>query len=270
MKYTIEGFNQEAALNMKKETEQEDGSFKTIKIDCIDLVILRWFVDFYPNMTKVNVDGEQYAWLSYKGLLEDMPLLDIKKRMLEIRIKKLVDLEILTRQTIRNERGTFSCYSFGSKYADLVRKEGTQNITDGAQNITDPVRNKLQTPSVKNCRPNNNSTNDPSTNNPSIKREGKAASRFTPPTVEEVRAYCLERKNNVNPEKFIDYYTSNGWKVGKNPMKDWKAAVRTWEKNSFDNRSKQQPAQPPKQETEEERLRREQDEKLLALIEGRA
>jgi len=60
----------------------------------------------------------------------------------------------------------------------------------------------------------------------------KKDKRFKPPTVEEVRAYCKERQNNVDPEKFVDYYTSNGWSVGKNKMKDWKAAVRTWEKNN--------------------------------------
>ena len=59
--------------------------------------------------------------------------------------------------------------------------------------------------------------------------------RFVKPTVEQVRDYCQERKNGVNPEKFVDYYDSNGWKVGKNPMKDWKAAVRTWEKNRFND-----------------------------------
>lgn len=57
------------------------------------------------------------------------------------------------------------------------------------------------------------------------------AKRFTPPTLEEVEAYCRERGNRVDPERFLDYYTSNGWKVGKNPMKDWKATVRTWEKS---------------------------------------
>ena len=55
--------------------------------------------------------------------------------------------------------------------------------------------------------------------------------RFTAPTIEDVIAYCKERGNRVDPERFIDYYTSNGWKVGKNPMKDWKAAVRTWERS---------------------------------------
>lgn len=59
--------------------------------------------------------------------------------------------------------------------------------------------------------------------------------RFTPPTIQEVEAYCRERGANVNPERFFDYYTSNGWRVGKNPMKDWKAAVRTWEKNDYDH-----------------------------------
>lgn len=57
--------------------------------------------------------------------------------------------------------------------------------------------------------------------------------RFTPPTLEEVKAYCAERKNNVDAERFIDYYTANGWVQGKGkPIKDWKAAIRTWEKNS--------------------------------------
>ena len=57
----------------------------------------------------------------------------------------------------------------------------------------------------------------------------KPSKRFTPPTVDEVREYCEERGNGVNPQRFVDYYSSNGWMVGKNKMKDWKAAVRTWE-----------------------------------------
>lgn len=61
----------------------------------------------------------------------------------------------------------------------------------------------------------------------------KTASRFTPPTLEEVQSYCSERKNGVDAQRFIDYYSSNGWMVGKNKMKDWKAAVRTWERNNF-------------------------------------
>ena len=65
----------------------------------------------------------------------------------------------------------------------------------------------------------------------------KTTKRFSPPTVEEVRAYCIERQNNVDAERFVDYYTSNGWQVGKNKMKDWKAAVRTWERNRSSSQS---------------------------------
>ena len=61
------------------------------------------------------------------------------------------------------------------------------------------------------------------------KSKEKKASRFTPPTKEEVSAYCKERNNHVNADQFVDFYTAKGWTVGKNPMKDWKAAVRTWE-----------------------------------------
>lgn len=69
-------------------------------------------------------------------------------------------------------------------------------------------------------------------------KKKKATSRFIPPTVEEIKAYCLERGNNIDPIHFVDYYTSNGWLVGKNKMKDWKAAVRTWEKNGYSNSKK--------------------------------
>ena len=53
--------------------------------------------------------------------------------------------------------------------------------------------------------------------------------RFVPPTLEEVTAYCKERGNNINPARFISFYESKGWLVGKNKMKDWKACIRTWE-----------------------------------------
>lgn len=63
---------------------------------------------------------------------------------------------------------------------------------------------------------------------------GTALRRFVKPTVEEIANYCAERGNNVDAQKFYDYYESNGWKVGRNSMKDWKAAVRTWERNGYD------------------------------------
>ena len=61
----------------------------------------------------------------------------------------------------------------------------------------------------------------------------KNASAFVRPTLAEVEAYCRERGNNVNPQTWYDHYQSNGWRVGRNPMRDWKAAVRKWEQSDY-------------------------------------
>lgn len=60
---------------------------------------------------------------------------------------------------------------------------------------------------------------------------GEKTKRFIPPSVEEVEQYCIERSNNIDAQSFIDFYESKGWMIGKNKMKDWKAAVRTWERS---------------------------------------
>ena len=87
---------------------------------------------------------------------------------------------------------------------------------------------------VANCLPQNsieeNSIEESSVNN------NKPQKRFIKPTLEEVQAYCQERNNGVDAQKWYDYYSANGWKVGRNPMKDWKASVRTWERNDKDGK----------------------------------
>lgn len=71
-------------------------------------------------------------------------------------------------------------------------------------------------------------TNQSKTKESNTEREKRK--RFTPPTVEEVRAYCQERNNGIDPQRFVDFYTANGWTQGRGkPIKDWRAAVRTWE-----------------------------------------
>ena len=62
--------------------------------------------------------------------------------------------------------------------------------------------------------------------------------RFVKPTVEEIALYCRERNNGIDAEHFFDYYESKGWTVGKQPMKDWKAAVRNWERNGYSGSGK--------------------------------
>ena len=74
------------------------------------------------------------------------------------------------------------------------------------------------------------------TNNTNNYRENRNDSkkRFVVPTAEEVAAYCRERGNKVDAQRFVDFYTSKGWQIGKEPMRDWRACVRTWERNGRD------------------------------------
>lgn len=70
----------------------------------------------------------------------------------------------------------------------------------------------------------------------------KKRGRFTPPTLEEVRAYCEERKSSVDPERFFEYFQTGGWKDSKgNPVRNWKQKVITWEKHSDQPQKKQNP-----------------------------
>lgn len=79
------------------------------------------------------------------------------------------------------------------------------------------------------------------TNKQNTKNKGKTthkSSKFVAPTVEEVKAYCEERNNGIDAQRFVDYYQARGWMTGKNHIKDWKACVRTWERNTgYNNQS---------------------------------
>jgi hypothetical protein len=72
-----------------------------------------------------------------------------------------------------------------------------------------------------------------------IRLDSEKNKNFIIPTYNEVKEYCNERGNSIDAEQFIDYYTSKGWMIGKNKMKDWKAAIRTWERNNKDKQPKE-------------------------------
>ena len=98
------------------------------------------------------------------------------------------------------------------------QQEKLQNVTPALQNVTATVTNDNESKSKSKSKSKNIKEN--------IQEK---SSRFVPPTLSEVKAYCQERNNGVNPEKWFDFYTSKNWMIGKNKMIDWKAAVRTWE-----------------------------------------
>lgn len=117
MKQTIEGFSQEYAMTLKKTVATNEGE-KTVKIDCTDLVILRWFTDFYPNMRKTIISGREYVMVTHSDLVEDLPMIGISKRAFIERMQKLVGFGILDYQLVK-EGGTFSFYAFGKNFEPL-------------------------------------------------------------------------------------------------------------------------------------------------------
>ena len=110
--------------------------------------------------------------------------------------------------------------------------------------VETPVKTPVETPGINRYKPKTKKEKDIS--------KDISKKKFVPPTTEEVKEYCDSRNNSVDPEKFVDFYASKGWMVGKNKMKDWKAAVRTWEHKSEQESEKPKARAKPKKAAEEE------------------
>lgn len=136
--------------------------------------------------------------------------------------------------TIREQidRDTKKYSDFCKKQQENIRKRWDTTVYDGTSGIPDDTKHTKEKEKER-----ENILSSPNVED-SIART-PARKRFTPPTLAEVTAYCRERQNAVDPQRFIDYYTARGWKLNKTSMKDWKAAVRTWEGKQRDSATAQ-------------------------------
>ena len=222
MRYTIEGFSQEYAMTLKKTVATSKGE-KTVKIDCTDLVILRWFTDFYPNMPKTTINGREYVMVTHSKLVEDLPMIDISKRAFIDRMQKLVEFGILDYQLVK-KGGTFSFYTFGENYIHLV-DDGRSN----AQGVCAQthkgytfkrdtgIRSNVQGVYVqtynKNSSINNSSINNSSINNNNIVEN---AEKYDMKVITEIVDYLNEkahkkyRSNNKTTMRHINARLKEG------------------------------------------------------------
>lgn len=136
MKYTIHGFSQKAAVSFN--------------LDNDDLLLLRWFVDFKNTgkMVSREVDGEIYYWVNYSSIIEILPILYVKKDAVYRKFKKMADLGILKRTTVRLF-GTYSFYKLDKNYAELEKFDGKKSTTNSTKNHTtfketNPIENLQQ------------------------------------------------------------------------------------------------------------------------------
>lgn len=160
---------------------------------------------------------------------DDLAILISKKFIIPFETGVVVIKHWRIHNYIRNDR--YKPTKYEEEMSQLVVKENgayTLGIPDGNQMDTNGI------PMVSTL-----DTQDRLGKDRLGKDRDNKRTRFTPPTLEEVKAYCEERKNNVDAEHFIDYYSSQHWKKANGrPLEDWKAAVRTWEKNNFDSKKK--------------------------------
>ena len=175
---------------------------------------LREIVDYSEKIGLLQHEGEKIFSNAHKARFA--PLLEARER----RRQRAAERAEINR--INGRKGGNPNFRKGQpnpyyKTTDSVM-EDNPNITEIDADITE------DNPKVKESKVEQSKVKSKET----PKGEKKTASRFSAPTVDEVRAYAQEKGYNVDAEHFVDYYTSNGWRVGRNPMKDWRATVRTW------------------------------------------
>jgi hypothetical protein len=158
-----------------------------------------------------------------EGRLKDSPdwikahVFPYKRRSVDSLLQKLADQKFVVRYEVD-----------GVRFIQVLNflKHQTPHMKEPESLIPAPDLSDSGTSSVchANIRGNQESGNGRG-------NQDAGARKFEPPTVDEVRAYCQSRGNGIDAEAFMAFYESNGWKVGKNPMKQWKSAIVTWEKN---------------------------------------
>lgn len=185
----------------------------------------------------------------YKMSIQLVPAIAARFQMSEAKLKTVIsafglfqvtDDYFFYSQSLRDRMQVMLDKKLQQKLAGIKSGEvrRMKALSSGNQEITNDLRTTFERPLNNEMKRNE------------IKKKGikKKADAFRPPQLSEIEAYCRDRGNNVDSEKFYNFYQSKGWMVGKNKMKDWKAAVRTWEKE--DKSKKQQSNEKSKQYTE--------------------
>ena len=187
-----------------------------VKYGVTEAILLNHF-EYWIELNRANeknfYDGRYWTFNAMKAFAEIFPYLTEKK--IRNALKHLQDEGIILTGNFNKSTYDRTLWYAFSDLAESILPKGQMDDAKKANGFTEngePI-------------PDNNTYNNSNNNTNKEKRK-----RFTPPSLDEVKSYCNERNNAVNPEAFVDFYESKGWKVGREPMKDWRAAVRTWER----------------------------------------
>lgn len=130
MKYSILGFSQEQVCAIKKDVQTDNGNIKHLCLDVVDLLILKDVSDFMnrSKIIKLTIDDKIYFSITHKCILEDLPILGIKKQALKDRIDKMVQLGILDKKVVRDNGGTWVGYRTTKVYEDLIYSNNDEGV----------------------------------------------------------------------------------------------------------------------------------------------
>lgn len=186
------------------------GTYTAIQDWMLDLKLDVWETIAYAVIFGFSQDGEStftgsLAYLSRKMMCSRAKTINALKHLVELGLVQKISI-------IRNGVKFCEYRAYLPETGGISEKPGSISQIPGGS-ISGIPNNKV----IENIE--------------EIKEENNNKGRFVIPTIQEVSDYCRERGNSIDPQRFIDYYSANGWMVGKNKMKDWKAAVRTWEAN---------------------------------------
>ena len=209
------------------------------KVGMREAVILQhlyWWHEHNKAVPSMNIDGRVWFFLSASQIAEVFPYLS--EKVVRTIIEKLVADGYLIKDHKGQGQERFNrtnWYALTNCSLGLFHLPKWENgETEMGKSIVNNIVNNNTFTKVKDI-------------------DIISGKRFVKPSLDDIRAYCLERKNSVDAETFFDFYESKGWKVGNQPMKDWQAAVRTWEK-SRNTRSQAQPQPQQRRNTTEDLL----------------
>jgi hypothetical protein len=180
----------------------------------------RSIIDMLPNDKAGILLKHIFAYVNDENPVNDDPLILLAFEPIKLQMKR----DLIKWETTKEGR---SVAGKASAEARKLLKE-TQQSSTNSTNV-----NFVQQSSTNSTVNVNDNVNVNVNDNVSvIKTNTEKSKRFIPPTLQEVENYCFDRMNNISPQHFIDHYTSNGWLVGKNKMKDWQSAIRNWERTN--------------------------------------
>ena len=197
------------------------------------------FIKYWSERSGESHEGSLWIFQPIKSFREQFPT--FSESSIKRYLKKLEECHLIVTgnyNKIPFDKTKWYAVNYDTFDKVKMTSSSSSKWSDDEVKMTSSQQVKMtSSQQVKMTSPITNHNNHNNRNTQTIKSRDN---RFAPPSIEEVRAYCFERGNNVSPEQFINFYQSKGWMVGKSKMKDWKAAVRTWE-----NRQRSEPKSKP-------------------------